>query len=81
MCGIAGIFRIDGRAGIEDAQAVRRMIDAQTHRGPDGAGIVALGGGTPRPSRTSAVLGHRRLSIIDLSEAGKQPMSNEICAE
>jgi len=38
MCGIAGLFRIDGQAGSEDTEAVRRMIDAQIHRGPDGEG-------------------------------------------
>jgi len=44
------------------------MSDAQVHRGPDGVGLFQ----DPR-----AVLGHRRLAIIDLSEAGNQPMSNE----
>ena len=77
MCGIAGIYKINAPTTSEDAQAVRRMIDAQIHRGPDGEGIVALGGKAPHPARSSAVLGHRRLSIIDLSDAGKQPMSNE----
>lgn len=43
-------------------------MEAQVHRGPDGSGLY---------QDTKAVLGHRRLSIIDLSEAGKQPMSNE----
>jgi asparagine synthase (glutamine-hydrolysing) len=46
------------------------MLDALTHRGPDGQGVKAL-----REGRV--LLGHRRLSIIDLSPAGAQPMSNE----
>jgi asparagine synthase (glutamine-hydrolysing) len=43
------------------------MIDAQAHRGPDARGVWSDG---------RCALGHRRLSIIDLSEAGRQPMSN-----
>jgi asparagine synthase (glutamine-hydrolysing) len=43
------------------------MIDAQSHRGPDDWGGW---------SDDRCALGHRRLSIIDLSEAGRQPMSN-----
>lgn len=72
MCGIAGIFRADSPTSSEDTGAVKRMVAAQIHRGPDGEGLF-------RDERV--VLGHRRLAIIDLSEAGKQPMSNEICVE
>jgi asparagine synthase (glutamine-hydrolysing) len=46
---------------------LRPMIDAQAHRGPDARGVW---------SDERCALGHRRLSIIDLSEAGRQPMSN-----
>ncbi len=46
---------------------MRPMIDAQAHRGPDAWGVWSDG---------RCALGHRRLSIIDLSEAGRQPMSN-----
>ncbi len=60
MCGIAGSF---GRGA--DSAVVRRMIDALAHRGPDGEGLLELSNGT---------MAHRRLSIIDLSDAGKQPM-------
>ena len=63
MCGISGELRFDGRAA--DISAVARMTDAQSARGPDGNGLWA--------SR-SVALGHRRLSIIDLSWRGDQPM-------
>ncbi len=65
MCGIAGaVGAID--PGIE--QAVRAMSDAESHRGPDDSGVFQSGG-TP-----GAVLGFRRLAIIDLSTDGHQPM-------
>jgi asparagine synthase (glutamine-hydrolysing) len=63
MCGISGELRFDGQAA--DVSAVVRMNDAQAARGPDGSGVWA--------SR-SVALGHRRLSIIDLSWRGDQPM-------
>ena len=63
MCGLAGELRFDGRAA--DVAAVDRMTACQKHRGPDGDGIWARG---------PLALGHRRLSIIDLSPAGSQPM-------
>jgi asparagine synthase (glutamine-hydrolysing) len=62
MCGIAGELRRDGRP---DVDALRRMQDAMAPRGPDGDGLWA-------ERRTG--LAHRRLSIIDLSERGAQPM-------
>jgi asparagine synthase (glutamine-hydrolysing) len=68
MCGIAGIYKINSTTTPDDLAAVRGMMNAQIHRGPDGEGFF-------RDERI--VLGHRRLSIIDLSPAGKQPMSNE----
>jgi len=82
MCGIAGIVKLNGPAAPEIIAAVRRMMEAQIHRGPDDSGIVAFGAPssspvTPDPSGPSAVLGHRRLAIIDLSDAGHQPMANE----
>ena len=67
MCGIAGLIRRGGIAP-EDILAVKRMTAAELHRGPDADGFYS----------TSAVaLGHRRLSIIDLSPLGAQPMANE----
>ncbi len=67
MCGISGFLSHDPqRPG--DEPAVRRINDAIRHRGPDADGIMADG---------PCVLGHRRLSIIDLSPEGRQPLPNE----
>jgi asparagine synthase (glutamine-hydrolysing) len=63
MCGIGGEIRFDGRSA--DVAAVTRMTAAMTSRGPDSDGVVAFG---------PVALGHRRLSIIDLSAHGAQPM-------
>src|SRR3954452_7513371 len=63
MCGIAGELRHDGRPA--DVAAVARMCEPLAPRGPDGAGVWAQDG---------VALGHRRLSVIDLSERGAQPM-------
>jgi asparagine synthase (glutamine-hydrolysing) len=63
MCGICGEIRWDGRSA--DVGAVTRMTAAMTSRGPDSDGVVAHG---------PVALGHRRLSIIDLSARGAQPM-------
>ncbi len=66
MCGIAGILSTD-RANITP-ERLKFMTDALAHRGPDGEGHWIDPSG-------SAGFGHRRLSIIDLSPAGAQPMS------
>ncbi len=63
MCGLCGEFRWDGTAA--DTAAVARMTEPLAPRGPNGTGLWASG---------AAALGHRRLSIIDLSVAGSQPM-------
>ena len=63
MCGIAGEFRFDGKA--PEPAAMTRMLARLARRGPDAEGEYADG-----PVR----LGHRRLSIIDLSPRSKQPM-------
>jgi asparagine synthase (glutamine-hydrolysing) len=69
MCGIAGALAFtDGFA--VDATTVRRMADTVRHRGPDDAGALAL-------LSDGVALSHRRLSIIDLTRAGRQPMANE----
>jgi asparagine synthase (glutamine-hydrolysing) len=66
MCGIAGVVAREA-AGAADPGVVRRMLASLAHRGPDGDGLHVAG---------PAVLGHKRLAIIDL-ETGQQPMSNE----
>lgn len=68
MCGICGVWEYSSAAGAKvDAPTLERMRDAMSHRGPDASGIVVLDDGR-------LGLGHRRLSIIDLSAAGHQPM-------
>jgi asparagine synthase (glutamine-hydrolysing) len=73
MCGVAGFVQWDGRsvAAGEARGVVECMTTALAHRGPDGAGVVQAPSVTGGPL---AVLGHRRLAIIDLSERGAQPM-------
>lgn len=61
MCGIAGMF-----GERPDAERVMRMRESLAHRGPDGAGSFL---------HSHVALGHRRLSIIDLSDNGRQPMT------
>jgi asparagine synthase (glutamine-hydrolysing) len=64
MCGIAGLFHPDVPKPVDPAR-IEAMAAALAHRGPDGAGIWTAPG---------VGLGHRRLSIIDLSDAAAQPM-------
>ncbi len=61
MCGIAGYFQVGSKLSVGH---INRMTDAQKHRGPDADGHFEH----PRCG-----LGHRRLSILDLSEAANQP--------
>lgn len=64
MCGIAGVLHTDGRP--VEAQRLRHMADAIAHRGPDSEGFFSDG---------PLGFAHRRLSIIDLTAAGHQPMA------
>jgi asparagine synthase (glutamine-hydrolysing) len=86
MCGIAGVSWSQPRR-LPDRDEVERMVDALAHRGPDARGIYhsdkgfidgpnTHGDWPESPSSTGAILGHRRLSIIDLA-GGQQPLSNE----
>jgi len=63
MCGIAGILHLDGQPTAP--VLLKRMTDSIAHRGPDGEGHYVAG---------PLGLGHRRLAILDLSPAGRQPM-------
>ncbi len=67
MCGITGIFNYQNKRSV-DPQVLQRMCDAVRHRGPDDEGVFI-------DPTARCGLGHRRLSIIDLT-TGKQPMSN-----
>jgi asparagine synthase (glutamine-hydrolysing) len=65
VCGIAGRLNFKSQRPVEGA-AVHAMCDMLAHRGPDGSGVWVDG---------PIGLGHRRLAIIDLSDAGRQPMT------
>lgn len=66
MCGLVGLWKLSGDLD-ETVTTVREMSDALKHRGPDDFGIW-------QDPVTRIVLGHQRLSILDLSDAGHQPM-------
>src|SRR5688500_8554656 len=66
MCAIVGIW------GEANEELIQRMTAEVAHRGPDDCGIRVF-----RETPQAISLGHRRLSIIDLSTAGRQPMANE----
>jgi asparagine synthase (glutamine-hydrolysing) len=72
MCGIAGII---GRLDETNRTALARMSDAMVHRGPDASGTWVS---APDPRGWGALLAHRRLSILDLSPAGAQPMVDPV---
>ncbi len=69
MCGIACVLRLDG--GPVEAGPLERMVEAMAHRGPDGSGVWVAG---------EIGLGHLRLSILDPTDAGSQPMHRGACA-
>src|SRR5215813_13116804 len=72
MCGIAGII---GRLDEPNRAALDRMSDAMVHRGPDASGTWVS---RPDARGWGALLAHRRLSILDLSPAGAQPMVDPV---
>ena len=69
MCGIAGVLT----KGEARPRLVSNMLDCIAHRGPDGSGVVSY----VLDNAASLTLGHRRLAILDLSEAGAQPMADD----
>lgn len=77
MCGIAGIISKIKEGSPYPRQVLQRFTDAVSHRGPDNGAVIFFDGNL-LPSQNGGFtvgLGHRRLSIIDLSESGNQPMS------
>lgn len=72
MCGIAGII---GRLDEQNRAAIMRMSGAMVHRGPDASGTWTS---APDARGWGALLTHRRLSILDLSPAGAQPMVDPV---
>ncbi len=70
MCGITGLIDLKAQTSTEElSQLTTRMNDTLYHRGPDGGAVWV-------DAEQGIGLGHRRLSIIDLSEAGNQPMTS-----
>src|SRR5438270_13027260 len=72
MCGIVGVIDLSGTP--VDSRIFADLTARLTHRGPDGQVVKILETGDSGPA---VVFGHRRLAVIDLSEAGAQPLSNE----
>ncbi|HPN30406.1 MAG TPA: asparagine synthase (glutamine-hydrolyzing) [bacterium] len=68
MCGICGIINLKNESDFVSSDVLKKMNDTLRHRGPDDSGEYI---------NKNAGLAHRRLSIIDLSAMGRQPMSNE----
>lgn len=68
MCRITGVINFGGPQ--IDSSIIQKMTDTLKHRGPDSKGIFL---------DNFVTLGYRRLSIIDLSIAGKQPMAYQDC--
>ena len=72
VCGIAGII---GRITENNRQAVRRMSTALAHRGPNGEGFFES---SLHGDGNGVLLAHRRLSVLDLSDAAAQPMTDAV---
>ncbi|MEE9438575.1 MAG: asparagine synthase (glutamine-hydrolyzing) [Saprospiraceae bacterium] len=69
MCGIAGIRTYKSNQNLNLERDIKRMTNIMSHRGPDDEGFCI--------SENNVVLGHRRLSIVDLSPTGHQPMNTD----
>ena len=68
MCGILALFH--PACLLHDVEESRKILDTLSHRGPDDAGVWA-------DREAGILLGHRRLSILDLSPCGHQPMASQ----
>ena len=75
MCGICGKISIEGESVSSDL--ITRMMGSLVHRGPDDEGSYIKSVNTNGGSNITLGLGHKRLSIIDLSPDGRQPLTNE----
>ncbi|MBC8178717.1 MAG: asparagine synthase (glutamine-hydrolyzing) [Deltaproteobacteria bacterium] len=75
MCGICGIINFDSLPVSQEL--LKKMCQTFSYRGPDDEGIYISERTARQGQKISVGLGHKRLSIIDLSAAGHQPMSNE----
>ena len=85
MCGITGYYNFNGQAE-KSNDAIRKMLLLQKHRGPDDSGIVAINTSNSSYKNipfdhtvtftepSDLILGFNRLSILDLSSHGHQPM-------
>src|SRR5437016_6544688 len=72
MCGISGFLDTSPRLGNHELESIAlEMVDTLRHRGPDDSGAWA-------DAKAGIALGHRRLSIVDLSPEGHQPM-HSVC--
>src|SRR5688572_18642929 len=85
MCGIAGLWRLTG-PDPADGERLERMAATLVHRGPDdfgyllansAQGLASAGRDVAADFLPDVLLANRRLSIIDLTAAGRQPISNE----
>ena len=70
MCGITGFFKADLMSLHEAEDVIKSMTDSLVHRGPDASNTFI-------DSRGSLFMGHRRLSILDTSKGGLQPMKSK----
>src|SRR5262245_51365354 len=69
MCGISGLFTSKQASAESGIALIREIVDSQYLRGPDHQGVELISG-----AESTVILGHNRLSIIDLSAAANQPM-------
>ncbi len=83
MCGLVAIYKT--RDNCLDPTIVESMADSLVHRGPDDYGYVFIGTAQAKTWRdkkppimdsAGVIMGHRRLSIIDLSAVGRQPFAS-----
>lgn len=79
MCGIFGAIQLSGKFSDSNYRQFVQLTDLVSYRGPDASGYLALDsfGKNSDSSSFNIFLGHRRLSIIDLSSSGNQPLKDE----